>query len=154
MRLNLSIFAAFAAVFNAMAAPHCMNRTDVNGTSPSSTLSDPVKTYDCDGSVMCSTLKVQWCDEAVNWSLIRTDEAIYGPAGSGQPHLGACHGRGTDFGCAIVLEGSKECKRSGNDIWWDYQEIRKSGCHHCGHKRWGNGCSTTIDYYPECDWVR
>ncbi|KAI1098004.1 hypothetical protein F4804DRAFT_350912 [Jackrogersella minutella] len=146
MRLSVSILAALAAAVNSFAIPPSLNYT----TYDNQTLS-PSATYDCRGSIMCSTVKVVWCDEGVNRKLIRNDDINYGAAGSGKPHVGICHGKGTDFGCAVFIQGNTGCVRSGNDMWWDYQEIRKNHCHHCGHKYWGNGCMTTIDYEPECD---
>ncbi|KAI0837999.1 hypothetical protein F5Y06DRAFT_287492 [Hypoxylon sp. FL0890] len=154
MRLNIAVLMAFAAVTNAAAIPASLNQTNGNETHSWSTPLDPRRIYDCKGSIMCPTLKVQWCDEGVNSKLIRNDEPNYGAAGSGRPHVGVCHGKHTDWGCAILIQGNRGCVRSGNDMWWDYQEIRKSGCHHCGHKYWRDGCSTTIDYYPECDFVK
>ncbi|KAI0894115.1 hypothetical protein F4806DRAFT_131310 [Annulohypoxylon nitens] len=107
-------------------------------------------TYDCGGSIMCNTVKVVWCDKGINHKLIRNDDLNYGAIGSGKPHFGVCHGQFTDFGCAIIIQGPKHCVRSGNDMWWDYQEIRSHGCHHCGNKHWGDRCSTTIDYWESC----
>ncbi|KAI1417250.1 hypothetical protein F5Y13DRAFT_185321 [Hypoxylon sp. FL1857] len=147
MCLSIVISMAFATVLHAMAIPLSLNQASRNETL------GPISPYNCEGSIMCSTIKVQWCDEGVNWELDRSDEINYGAAGSDKPHAGVCHGIGTDYGCAIIIQGDHHCIRSGNDIWWDYQDIRKSGCHHCGHKHWGNGCMTTIDFYPECDWV-
>ncbi|KAI0853595.1 hypothetical protein F5Y00DRAFT_270758 [Daldinia vernicosa] len=150
MRLSILVSTAFVAALNASAIPNNIsfayeNRTLEKTGSPE---------FDCRGSIMCSTVKVRDCDEGVNYKIIRNDDLNYGAVGSGKPHLGTCHGVGTDFGCAILIQGPPSCVRSGNDIWWDYQDIRKHGCHHCGHKRWGKGCSTTIDYEPSCDRVR
>ncbi|XXH02736.1 hypothetical protein Hte_009121 [Hypoxylon texense] len=100
---------------------------------------------------MCPTLHVKACDEAVNSKLIRDDNVNYGAIRSGMPRVGECSGLATDFGCGILIQGPTNCTRTGNDMWWDYQEIRSSGCHHCGHKYWSDwGCSTTIDYFPVC----
>jgi hypothetical protein len=35
-------------------------------------------------------------------------------------------------------------------MWWDYQDIRKSGCKKCGTKHWGDGCMTTVNYVSGC----
>ncbi|KAI8966411.1 hypothetical protein F5Y11DRAFT_155228 [Daldinia sp. FL1419] len=147
MQLNFLILTAFTAAVGASAIPHELGFTYKNNTLEK-------KEYgvhcDCKGSIMCATLKVQACDEAVNFKLIRNDAINYGAIGSSAPHHGVCHGIGTDFGCAITIQGHSSCIRTGNDIWWDYQVIRHSGCHHCGHKYWGDGCSTVIDYEPQC----
>ncbi|KAI1472374.1 uncharacterized protein F4812DRAFT_464478 [Daldinia caldariorum] len=144
MRLNIFVLSAFATLLHASAIPRDVSSANASITEWAGPL------YDCRGSIMCSTLHVKACDVAVNTQIIRDDELNYGSASSRRPHLGACHGLGADFGCAILVEGNPKCVRSGNDLWWDYQEIRKNGCHHCGHKYWGKGCKTTIDYEPEC----
>ncbi|KAI1648785.1 uncharacterized protein F4817DRAFT_314418 [Daldinia loculata] len=146
MRFSILVSTAFVAALNASAIPNGFSFAYENRTLEKT---DKPK-CDCWGSIMCATLKVQDCDEAVNYKLIRNDDINYGAVGSGMPHLGVCHGIGTDFGCGILITGNPGCVRSGNDMWWDYQDIRKSGCHHCGKKYWGDGCATTIDYYPEC----
>ncbi|KAI1764443.1 hypothetical protein GGR53DRAFT_494117 [Hypoxylon sp. FL1150] len=129
---------------------------------------------DCDGSTMCSTLHVKACDIAINFKVIRDDNPNYGSEGcvnlpvvymlcnaprtlltytyrSGAPRRGECHGLSTDWGCGILIQGPSNCTRSGNEMWWDYQDIRRGGCHHCGHKYWTEeGCKTTIDYFPVC----
>ncbi|KAI0384479.1 hypothetical protein F5Y04DRAFT_277855 [Hypomontagnella monticulosa] len=160
MRFIFALIATLATGIFAGVLPHNSTSLSYNRRSPAS-LPSPNSTvstastisYDCGGSIMCATVRVQACDIAVNTFLIRDDTVNYGPRGSGKPHMGVCHGVGTDFGCAIFVEGPANCTRSGNQIWWDYQEIRHSGCHHCGHKWWGNVCSTTIDYCPECGWI-
>ncbi|OTB12782.1 hypothetical protein K445DRAFT_25204 [Daldinia sp. EC12] len=148
MRLDIFILSPLATVLNASAIPR-----DISFANDSLVKAED-ESYDCQGSIMCATVHVQACDIAVNSKLIRDDEPNYGSIGSGTPHRGACHGIGSDFGCAILIEGHPGCVRSGNDMWWDYQEIRHSGCHHCGHKYWRDGCATTIDYEPECDRIQ
>ncbi|KAI4863451.1 hypothetical protein F4820DRAFT_426777 [Hypoxylon rubiginosum] len=107
--------------------------------------------YDCRGSTMCPTIHVKACDEAVNSKLIRDDNVNYGAIRSGMPRVGECYGIASDYGCGVLIQGPKNCTRTGNDMWWDYQEIRSNGCHHCGHKYWSDwGCKTTIDYFPVC----
>ncbi|KAI1803750.1 hypothetical protein F4811DRAFT_316438 [Daldinia bambusicola] len=146
MHFNTFALSVFATLLNASAIPR-----DVSPANQSLGLGEwDGPEYDCRGSIMCTTVRVKDCDRAVNSKLIRSDEVNYGSVESKRPHVGVCHGLGTDFGCAITIEGNSECVKSGNEIWWDYQEIRNNGCHHCGHKFWGDGCKTTIDYTPEC----
>ncbi|KAI2619622.1 hypothetical protein GGR54DRAFT_639947 [Hypoxylon sp. NC1633] len=153
MHLSLIVVVAFAAVAKASAIPRRSSQLFSKNNSTTTLLSrddDPAIHYDCYGSTMCPVMHVRDCDGAVNDKLIRNDVVNYGAAGSGKPHLGVCRGINTDYGCAVFIEGPDHCVKSGNDIWWDYQEIRNSGCHHCGHKYWGDGCMTTINYEPEC----
>ncbi|KAI1378979.1 hypothetical protein F4677DRAFT_465255 [Hypoxylon crocopeplum] len=151
MRSNTVIIATFATMLNARNIPR---QPDIspndNLTHIHSTRQDTGVSYNCDGSSMCPTIHVHDCDSAMNSKIIRDDNMNYGAAGSGMPHIGVCRGIATDYGCAIFVQGPTSCVRSGNDIWWDYQDIRDNGCHHCGHKYWGDGCMTTIDYEPEC----
>ncbi|KAI1206668.1 uncharacterized protein F4807DRAFT_469917 [Annulohypoxylon truncatum] len=155
----LSIVAAYVAGAMSLVIPQntTYNETSHDGTqnltsslSPASHRGDYHVSYDCGGSIMCPTVKVVWCDLGINRKLIRNDDLNYGAIGSGKPHFGVCHGKATDFGCGIIIQGPSHCVRSGNDMWWDYQEIRQWGCHHCGHKYWGDGCSTDIDYWQSC----
>ncbi|KAI0172622.1 hypothetical protein GGR52DRAFT_572448 [Hypoxylon sp. FL1284] len=126
--------------------------TTSTSTSPPPSPKPFEPTYDCNGSIMCPTINVAGCDRAVNYDLTRNSDLNYGPKGSGRPWIGVCHGVHSDFGCGIFIEGPLNCSRSGNDIWWDYQDIRQYGCHKCGHKYWTSwGCKTTIDYKPVCD---
>ncbi|KAI1453961.1 hypothetical protein F4805DRAFT_340286 [Annulohypoxylon moriforme] len=156
----LSIVAAYTAGAASLVIPHNTTYNETTSYDGSQNLTslpslerprkDYNATYDCGGSIMCPTVKVVWCDEGVNSKLIRNDDINYGAVGSGKPHFGVCHGKATDFGCGIIIQGPSHCVRSGNDMWWDYQEIRQSGCHHCGHKYWGDGCSTDVDYWQSC----
>ncbi|KAI2464625.1 hypothetical protein F4781DRAFT_436221 [Annulohypoxylon bovei var. microspora] len=154
MRLShvFSVVAAYVASATALSIPPPLNSTynDTASYDEHQNVTVDSRIYDCGGSIMCSTVKVVWCDEGVNSKLIRNDELNYGAVGSGKPHFGICHGKGTDFGCGVIIKGPNHCVRSGNDMWWDYQEIRGSGCHHCGRKYWGDGCSTNIDYWQSC----
>ncbi|KAI1392124.1 uncharacterized protein F4822DRAFT_425340 [Hypoxylon trugodes] len=147
-------FSALAVICNMIVLLQSSNNTPYNNLALPNLKPRDDNDYDCSGSIMCPTLKVQACDVAINTFLIRDDNLTYGATGSGKPHKGVCHGIGTDFGCAIFVQGRANCTRSGNDMWWDYQEIRDHHCHHCGHKHWSSGCTTTIDYKPQCDLVQ
>ncbi|KAK4151219.1 hypothetical protein C8A00DRAFT_36120 [Chaetomidium leptoderma] len=85
---------------------------------------------------------VRDCDIAVNTVLFRNNDLNYGAAGSGKAD-GAQRGR-----CKIFLAGPRNCQRSGNDMWNDYQQIRAHGCSRCGTKTWGelDVCRTTVNY--------
>ncbi|KAK4206978.1 hypothetical protein QBC37DRAFT_299706 [Rhypophila decipiens] len=112
---------------------------------------DYIPSYDCDGSVMCDAMSVAWCDDAVNFYLTRTDSAYYGTTAN-ETRRGACTGWGS-IGCAVFIQGNDDpkCRRTGNQMWWDYQDIRKQGqCWSCGTKHWYPGCMTTIGYVSWC----
>ena len=50
--------------------------------------------------------------------------------------------------CKIFIAGPRDCVRTGNQMWDDYQQIRKAKCARCGSKHWGvnNACRTTVNY--------
>ncbi|KAK8093281.1 uncharacterized protein PG998_014682 [Apiospora kogelbergensis] len=102
-------------------------------------------TFDCKGSSVCRTIPVKFCDETVNLRIKRTDEVLYGAPGSGKSMTGACAAT-----CGVFIQGGAHCERSGNQIWWDYQDIRQNGCGICGSKHWGGDCLTTINYVNTC----
>ncbi|CAG8882975.1 unnamed protein product [Penicillium egyptiacum] len=104
--------------------------------------------YDCEGSIMCSTPDLlKWCDHAVN-VLHRTDYLDYSTTGSSLD--GNCWGDQTR-GCKVFIQGDN-CSISGNDMWNDYQNIRKiGGCKKCGTYHIGQGCLVTIDYVYGCN---
>ncbi|KAK6069392.1 hypothetical protein SCUP234_10704 [Seiridium cupressi] len=114
-------------------------------------------TYDKKGSGMCSSLQVKFCDEAVNNYIIRDDAQRYKPDVY-QTCSGGCSALGlngwTGAGCRVFVQGGQDCKRSGNQLWHDYQDIRNNGVDKCGSKHWGNGCLTTINYVSECGKVK
>ncbi|KAL2204874.1 hypothetical protein CC79DRAFT_922150 [Sarocladium strictum] len=104
--------------------------------------------YDCDGSGMCGSAVnfVRNCDNAVNKGLQRFDDYIYGSAESDAEEDGA-----RNSNCKIFIAGPAACKRSGNEMWYDYQDLKNSemgGCGRCGSKHWGNNneCRTTVNY--------
>lgn len=39
--------------------------------------------------------------------------------------------------CKIFIAGPRDCVRTGNQMWQDYQEIRRAACKRCGSKHWG-----------------
>ncbi|KAH8203953.1 hypothetical protein TruAng_001895 [Truncatella angustata] len=101
--------------------------------------------YNCQGSGLCATspnLKRD-CDIAVNDMLVRNDDINYGSSDSGKSVDGAQRGH-----CKVFVAGPAACSKSGNSIWYDYQDIRSHGCNICGTKNWGNHneCRTTINY--------
>jgi len=100
--------------------------------------------FDCAGSGMCGSAVnfVRDCDIAVNSVLIRNNDVNYGASGSGKAD-GAQRGR-----CKIFIGGPRDCVRTGNQMWQDYQEIRRAACAKCGSKHWGtnNACRTTVNY--------
>ncbi|KAJ5326091.1 uncharacterized protein N7506_009193 [Penicillium brevicompactum] len=104
--------------------------------------------YDCQGSIMCSTPGLLgWCDKAVN-TLHRADDEDYST--DVNRLTGNCWGDQTR-GCGVFIQGTG-CSISGNDMWNDYQNIRKiGGCKKCGTYHRGNGCLVTIDYVSQCD---
>ncbi|KAJ6080564.1 hypothetical protein N7499_005438 [Penicillium canescens] len=105
--------------------------------------------YDCEGSTMCSTPDMlKWCDHAVNY-LHRDDDPFYNTNGAAS-QTGNCWGDQTR-GCGAFVQGTN-CSISGNDMWNDYQNIRKiGGCGKCGTYHRGNGCLVTIDYVYQCN---
>ncbi|KAK7921610.1 Vacuolar protein sorting-associated protein 4B [Apiospora marii] len=84
-------------------------------------------TYDRKGSGMCGAMQVKYCDEAVNNFLIKDDAYRYRPSVYNQC-AGACSGAGAQgttvaAGCHVSVEGDAECRRSGNQLWGDYQDL-------------------------------
>jgi hypothetical protein len=68
---------------------------------------------------------------------------------------GNCWGDQTR-GCGVFIEGTstegKNCTISGNELWNDYQSIRKiCGCKKRGSFRRDDGCLVKIDYVYGCD---
>ncbi|KAK8038641.1 hypothetical protein PG993_007052 [Apiospora rasikravindrae] len=113
-------------------------------------------TYDRKGSGMCGskTMQVKYCDEAVNNFLIRDDAYRYRP-----DVYNKCAGAGTTVtsGCHVSVEGDAACRRSGNQIWQDYQDLRRNGADKCGSKHWDQweggkklACRTTVNYISDC----
>ncbi|KAM0329547.1 hypothetical protein ACHAQA_004856 [Verticillium albo-atrum] len=102
--------------------------------------------FDCSGSGMCGGAVnfVRDCDRAVNNELMRNDDVNYGSADSDKDIDGARRGN-----CKIFIAGPSACTRTGNEMWYDYQDLRKEGsCGKCGSKHWGNNneCRTTVNY--------
>ncbi|KAM7194055.1 hypothetical protein V8F20_008151 [Naviculisporaceae sp. PSN 640] len=127
---------------------NCESQSKSLNPNPSTNNENWVPSYDCEGSIMCNTISLNWCDEAVNEKLQRRDDITYGP---GLTKVGACGGWGT-FGCAIFIQGDDSCNRTGNQLWWDYQDIRSVGhCSKCGTKHWYPGCMTTVNYVTWCN---
>ncbi|KAK6837980.1 hypothetical protein PG987_006261 [Apiospora arundinis] len=117
-------------------------------------------TYDHKGSGLCKTMQVKYCDEAVNNFLIRDNQYRYGPSPY-QTCSGGCSGAGAEgttvVGCHVSVEGDGDCRRSGNQIWQDYQDLRSNGAKKCGSKHWTQKagdktlqCRTTVNYISSC----
>lgn len=143
-------FMSLMGMIGANAVPHLHAEMDTE-TSPR--LKSPLvarDTYDCKGSSLCRSLQVRACDDAVNNKIIRNDDVNYGAPGSGRPRTGECSAIAGGFGCGVFIQGQKNCARTGNQIWHDYQDIRGNGCKICGSKHWGDGCLTTINYVSGC----
>ncbi|KAI0006688.1 glycosyl hydrolase family 71-domain-containing protein [Xylariaceae sp. FL0662B] len=129
-----------------------------NPPEPTTTTSaeepEPTITYDRDGSSLCKTMKVKYCDEAVN-SLQRNDDQIYGT--SDNKLDGNCKANSSGQGCKVFVAGSKntgsnkECTMSGNEMWYKYQDLRDNGADKCGSVHFGNGCRMTVNYVSSCD---
>ncbi|KAM7188895.1 hypothetical protein V8F33_010342, partial [Rhypophila sp. PSN 637] len=83
-------------------------------------------TYDCHGSAMCSQVQVNACDEAANNRLMRNNDLNYGTDGAPEG-TGVCQSAFNP--CGFFIEGHKEdgsaCRFSGNQMWWDYQDIHE-----------------------------
>lgn len=103
------------------------------------------------------------CDIAINFQVYRFPDYFYNPT-----HSTVGRGPGDengvrkpcwkgdnpfDIGCGIEVEGPESCQRSGEQLWWDYQDIRQAGCTLCASKTWGPGnkCRTKVDYVTNCD---
>ncbi|KZL86276.1 hypothetical protein CI238_09148 [Colletotrichum incanum] len=152
MRFSLFFLSALAATCTAVAIPEhdfVPDYTQNISPVPRGVL-DKRDSYDCKGSSMCSSLKVAACDDAVNNKLIRNDDVNYGAPGSGRSRTGACSNIFGGYGCGIFIQGKSGCARTGNQMWWDYQDIRNNNCRVCGSKHWGDGCLTTINYVSGC----
>ncbi|KAH6693628.1 hypothetical protein F5X68DRAFT_247988 [Plectosphaerella plurivora] len=152
MRFSLFALAALAATVTGSAIPvdhtHEHVHEDVS-LVPRSPL-DKRDSFDCKGSSMCATLNVAACNNAVNFRLIRNNDVNYGAPGSGRRFTGACEQIVQGYGCGVFIQGKSHCARTGNEMWWDYQDIRNNGCRVCGTKHWGDGCMTTINYVSGC----
>jgi len=78
MRSNVFAVLAFAAMASASAIPHAEPEMSLRERSPLEARDD---SYDCKGSSVCGTVKVAYCDKAVNENLIRDDVVRYGAPG-------------------------------------------------------------------------
>ncbi|KAK7947864.1 uncharacterized protein PG986_008750 [Apiospora aurea] len=127
------------AVHHRAPPPRLPPRPGRQGFDPPLTSRD---TYDRKGSAMCgsATMQVKYCDEAVNSFLIRDDAYRYRPDVYNRC-AGACSGQGArgttvTSGCHVSVEGDAACRRSGNQMWQDYQDLRANGAGKCGSKHW------------------
>ncbi|KAF6838782.1 hypothetical protein CPLU01_02315 [Colletotrichum plurivorum] len=152
MRFSLFFLSALVASAAAVVIPDHAHEHDFEA-DVSPVPGNPLEkrdSYDCKGSSMCSSLQVRACDDAVNNKLIRNDDVNYGAPGSGRSRTGACSNIFGGYGCGVFIQGKSHCARTGNQMWWDYQDIRKNNCRVCGSKHWGDGCLTTINYVSGC----
>lgn len=53
----------------------------------------------------------------------------------------------------ILHHDEQLCIRTGNEMWWDYQDMKKFGCESCGWKSWGPDlqCRTLMTYMKKKD---
>ena len=70
---------------------------------------------------------------------------------------GNCWGDGVR-GCGVFIQNKDSgaapgnCRISGNDLWWAYQNIRKiGGCKKCGAWHRVDGCNIKVDYVSGCN---
>lgn len=49
--------------------------------------------------------------------------------------------------CKIFIAGPRDCVRTGNQMWDDYQQIRKAACKRCGSKHWGRDNAVCLELY-------
>ncbi|KAI1021803.1 hypothetical protein LB505_008864 [Fusarium chuoi] len=144
MRFSIIASSLLLAQGSCLAAPP-INTAEGFSPVPRSKL-EARDSYDCNGSGLCGIIPVRDCDQAVNNRLIRNNDVNYGAPGSGRPQTGTCQGN-----CGIFIQGRSTCARTGNQIWYDYQDIRRNGCRICGSKHWGDGCLTTINRVTGCN---
>ncbi|KAI1083428.1 glycosyl hydrolase family 71-domain-containing protein [Whalleya microplaca] len=136
--------------------PEPTTSTSTKKPDPTTTTKDPepepTVTYDRDGSGLCKSMKVKYCDHAVNY-LQRNDDQTYGT--SDNKLDGNCWANSSGQGCKVFVAGSKdggkECTMSGNEMWQWYQKLRDNGADKCGSVHFGNGCRMTVNYVSSCD---
>lgn len=123
---------------------------------------DPPATYSCDLDSRCGIfldMEVE-CDTVINDHLWRVDNFNYtigkwpesASANAPCTAKGPYRGRLSAEGAGMTIEGPPHCKRTGNQIWYDYQDIKHYGCKSCGYKSWGadGRCRTVINYKTDC----
>ncbi|KAH9895327.1 hypothetical protein F4778DRAFT_267239 [Xylariomycetidae sp. FL2044] len=141
------------ALINALPQPE-LDSHDASSPPTNLTSRDDGVSYDSKGSGMCGALQIKYCDQAVNRYIYRDDQVRYTPASHGMCN-GGCSALGAEglqgSGCSVFVDGPQyDCDVSGNQLWWDYQDIRANGVEKCGSKHWGNGCRTTVNYVAAC----
>lgn len=136
--------------------------TTTEPTYPPNPTWTPNYVYNCDGSTLCNTLNVKFCDKAVN-NMMRGDH-IY-TANALLAISGNCWANSYGYGCKVVIQGEEAllnapCTITGDEMWEAYQDIREfGGCTRCGNRysgpldasHGGKGCRVTIDYMSGCD---
>lgn len=108
------------------------------------------------GNMQCDTVEMaKTCDRVINFAVHRSDDAIYFPGRwLGFDYDAPClKTRGSRFrGCSMYIEGADWCNRTGNEIWWDYQDMKRIGCESCGWRAWGDRgeCKTVVNFDDDC----
>ncbi|KAI1395361.1 hypothetical protein F4819DRAFT_492563 [Hypoxylon fuscum] len=153
MRFTAIISALFMAIVGTNAIPLPLaDHSSLNVTIAQSEHIEPRDTYKCTGAKRCHGPSTNiYCDNIVNNELIRNSTALYGDPNSQAPYIGVCYADRSAFGCRVTIAGGPRCRRSGADIWNDYQDIRHAGCERCGVKTYVGQCQTHVNYVDWCN---
>lgn len=118
-------------------------------------------TYDCDVNDMCGAPWMErLCAVVINHHIWRSDNFTYligrwpdadwtnAPCVADSVVVGQHMHRG----CSMYIEGPSHCKRTGNQVWWDYQAIKRYGCKSCGLRTFGihGECRIVVNYDSDC----
>lgn len=112
--------------------------------------------FSCDLNVMCGQrIMEKLCDIVINEHLWRSDNFNY--TGGRWPVAAredapCTHDLPIQAGCSMYIEGPEYCSRTGNAVWYDYQDIKMYGCKSCGLKKWGRNleCQTVVNFDDNC----
>lgn len=157
--LLVSVYILLLAVLSRANAIPSVKPSSVLDLQPRTGL-DP-STYDCDVNILCGRgLMEPTCDRVINTHIWRSDKFIYNIGK--WPEVDPFHAPCTDYsvvgelhahiGCSMYIEGPEHCNRTGNQIWWDYQDIKRYGCRSCGLKTFGvmNECRVVVNHDSNC----
>lgn len=125
---------------------------------------DATPEFSCDLSNDCGhhIEMPKLCDRVINENIWRSDRFHYTVGKKVWPESERANepcvdaedrpGHPSLAGCQMWLEGPEHCKRTGNQVWWDWQDIHHYGCTICGKKTWGKRgeCTTVVDGDPAC----